>query len=176
MKTKHLILAAALALGLAGITRAADAKDADARVQVAFDHPDKFTDIRDAYMPTDKGKAANLDGIRQYVEERAPRYLADGQKLEVTFTDIDLAGDFEPWHGAGADDVRIVKDIYPPRMDLSYKVTDAAGKVVKEGKRQLRDLAFMMNLSLRRDDPLRYEKELLDRWMRDDLKPGVTKN
>lgn len=172
MKTKHYILAATLALGLAGAAQATDAKAQDSRIQVSFDQPDKFTDIRDSYMPTDKGKAANLDLIREYVEQRAPHYLADGQKLEVTFTDIDLAGDFEPWHGAGADDVRIIKDIYPPRMDLSYKVTDASGKVVKEGKRQLRDLSFMMNLSLRRDDPIRYEKDLLDRWMRDDLKPA----
>jgi hypothetical protein len=176
MKTTHLLLAAVLGLGAGGAVFAADAPATDSRVQVNFSHPDKFTDIRDSYAATDKGEAANLDSIRSYLQDKAAGYLPDGDKLEITFTDIDLAGDFEPWRRPGMDDVRIVKDIYPPRMDLSYKITDASGKVVKQGKRQLRDLAFMSKLSIRRDDPLRYEKDMLDDWLRDDIKPGLAKN
>ena len=52
------------------------------------------------------------------VVKRANEVLPAGQTLTVTFTDIDLAGDFEPWRGGQAMDIRIVKDVYPPRMDL----------------------------------------------------------
>ena len=69
------------------------------------------------------------------------------------------------------DDVRIVKDIYPPRIDLQFRVRDAKGNVIKEGERKLRDLSFMMNLRLNNHDPLRYEKTLIDDWMRKDVRP-----
>ena len=115
---------------------------------------------------------ANLDELKRYLEMRAPGLLPAGQKLSVTLTDVDMAGEYEPWQQPGVNDVRIVKDLYPPRIDLEFKVTDAAGAVVKEGKRQLRDLSFMMKLSLRRDDPHRYEKALLDDWLRKDLPPA----
>lgn len=176
MKPTLLILAAALGLGPAGLMKAADAPAADSRVQVTFSHPDKFTDVRDSSMPTEKGEAATLDMIRRYVVQQAVRYLPEGQKLDVTFTNIDLAGEFEPWRGPDMDDVRIVKDIYPPRIDLNYKITDASGKVLKAGKRELRDLAFMMKINIRRDDPLRYEKDLLNDWMREDIRPAIAKN
>ncbi|MFI5356294.1 MAG: DUF3016 domain-containing protein [Opitutales bacterium] len=175
MKATPLLLAAAFGLVVAGTVQAADTA-ANARVQVTFVHPEKFTDVRDAYMPSKKGMAANLDSIRQFVEQRAAEYLPAGQRLEVKFTDIDLAGEFEPWRQPGADSVRIVRDIYPPRMDLTFKVTDAAGTVIKEGKRQLRDLNFMSNFGLPTGDTLRYEKQLLDDWMRRDLKPRATQN
>lgn len=175
MKTKHLIIAAIAAVGAIGTLPAAEAPAEQARVLVAFDNPEKFTDVGDGYMSTDKGREANLEAIRDHLEKTAVRHLPEGQRLAVTITDIDLAGDFEPWHKPGAEDVRIIKDIYPPRVDLEFKVTDATGAVVKEGKRQLRDLSFMMKLNIRRDDMHRYEKELLNDWMRSDLGPKLAK-
>ena len=61
--------------------------------------------------------------------------------------------------------MRIVKSIYPPRLNFSYKITDAAGKTVKEGKEDLRDLAFEMRLTSDRQDTLRYEKDILRDWI-----------
>ena len=88
----------------------------------------------------------------------------------MTFSDIDLAGDFEPWHGAQFDDVRIIKDIYVPRMNFSFKVTDASGTVIKSGERKLVDPAFQFNITPAfRDDPLRYEKAMLDSWFSQEL-------
>jgi hypothetical protein len=170
MKTNHFILAAIIGLGASGAAWAAD--DAtDSTVQVTLENPENFTDVRDAFVSSDKGKTANIDQIREYVQKEAAKYVPAGYKLAVTITNIDLAGDFEPWGQAGSEDVRIVKDIYPPRIDLSYKLTDSAGSVVKEGTRELRDLSFMMKLSIRRSDPFKYEKELINDWIRKDLKP-----
>ena len=100
------------------------------------------------------------------VKLKAKRFVPAGCKLAITFTDIDLAGDFEPWHGPRTDDIRIVRDLYPPRLALTFRVTDADGRVVQEGRRELRDLAFLFKLpSVFRDDPLRHEKALLDDWL-----------
>lgn len=141
------------------------------RAEVVFVDPEKFTDVRDSYTGTDSGREATLDQIRDYMLEEAQRFIPDGYKLFVSVTDIDLAGDFEPWRGPRWDDVRVVKDIYPPRINLSFRVTDSSGQVVKEGKRDLRDMAFLMKITTTfRDDPLRHEKTLLDDWFRDEFR------
>ena len=175
MKTPALLSASLVALTVALPAFAApEASKSDkpapaSRVQVEYVDPEKFTDVKDDYFGSEKGRDNYLDQLKEYIEQRAAKRLPAGQTLTVTVTDIDMAGDFEPWRGPRFNDVRIVKDIYPPRIDLSYKITDAEGKVVSEGKRELRDLSFMMNLSIDRQDPLRHEKNLLDDWMRRDL-------
>lgn len=180
MKTKlsllTLSLAGVLCLPLGAKTSAdksaqKPAGDRASSVEVNFKDPEKFTDLREEFGgPTDSAIENYTYAFRTFIQDNAGYYLKDGQKLSVTFTDIDLAGDFEPWHGPQMDDVRIVKEIYPPRMSFDFKVTDASGKVIKEGHRDLRDLTFTMNVSIDRNDPLHYEKSMLRDWMRDDLR------
>jgi hypothetical protein len=65
-------------------------------------------------------------------------------------------------------DVRIIKAIYPPRIDLEFSLKNADGTVVVSGPRRLTDLFFMNTFpppSVFRDDRLRYEKTLLDSWL-----------
>jgi len=164
MKTIYIFFAAVLATA-ASVFAAAPAA-VNTRVEVLFDHPEKFTDVKDSFMGTDKGRDSYLALFKEYLEQRAPRYLADGQTLTITFTDIDLAGDFEPQRGPNFSDVRIVKDIYPPRLKFSYKVVDASGAVVKEGQEKLVDLSFQMTSSpIDQQDPLHYEKSMLNDWL-----------
>jgi hypothetical protein len=157
----------------AAILAADTAKPNAASVTVTFDHPEKFTDVKDAEMATEKGRDAILAQIKDFVETRAKSYLRDGQKLEVKFTDIDLAGDFEPQLGPRFHDVRIVKDIYIPRLKLEFKLTGADGKVINEGKRELTDLGFMMRPAFPPSDNLRFEKDLLSDWLREDVKAAA---
>jgi hypothetical protein len=148
---------------------------ANARVEVVFFEPEKYTDVRDSFNSDDPTRTGYLDQLRDYIVQQARYYVPEGQKLYVTFTDIDMAGDFEPWRGPRFDDVRIIKDIYPPRINLSFRLVDAEGNIIKQGQRELKDLAFQMRItSAFQDDPLRYEKSLLDDWMREDL-PRVKK-
>lgn len=171
MKTIRLFLI--LALAGAGAAFAGDKKVPTSRVEVNFTDPENFTDVKDSSFGTEKGREAVLSEIREYITKRANKLLPAGQKLTITFSDIDLAGEYEPWRGPRADDIRIVKDIYPPRFKFTYKVTDAAGAVVKEGQENLFDLAFTMRLTIDRQDPLRYEKDILNEWMGGNL--GVKK-
>lgn len=171
MKTKHFVLAVLFGLAAVSPALAENAATQNSKVTVELDNPAKFTDVRDAYLPSDKGQIANAEIIRDYIVKKAGEYVPDGYKLDVTVTNIDMAGDFEPWGKSGADDVRIVKDIYPPRIDLSFKLVDSAGNVVKEGSRELRDLNFMMKINIRTTDSMRYEKALIDDWVENDLKP-----
>lgn len=173
MKTSvRLVLTALLLSPLAGALFAADPAPAAGRVTVTFAHPEKFTDVRDHSTDSEneRGRDRFLPALKEHLEQRAGRLLPAGQKLAVTFTDVDLAGDFEPWRGIGFQDVRIVKDLYVPRMTFRFQVTDADGRVVKEGERQLLDGAFQMRgFSASNSDSLRYEKEMLNGWLREEF-------
>ncbi len=145
--------------------------DQPQRTEVVFVDPEKFTDVRDSYTGTDSGREAILDQLREYFQQETKKLIPEGDKLYISITDVDLAGDFEPWRGPRWDDVRIVKDIYPPRINLSFRLTDSSGKVLKEGKRDLRDLAFLMKITTTfMDDPLRHEKTLIDDWYHDEFR------
>ena len=140
------------------------------RVAVNFVDPEKFTDAADAERGSDWGLESNLQILKEHLERRASRLIPENQKLVVTITDVDLAGEIEPWRGARLQDVRIVKDIYPPRIDLSFQLLDASGVVIKEGKRHLSDMSFLMNIYSNRSDTRVYEKGLLDDWMRSEFR------
>lgn len=138
------------------------------RVTVVFDHPEKYADVKADSMDTDneRGRLQFLPLLKEHIEKEAGRLLAPGQKLTVTFSDIDLAGDFEPWHGPQFNDVRVVKEIYTPRLAFTFKVTDEKDQVLNEGERKLVDLAYQMRITAGfRDDPLRYEKGMLSDWL-----------
>jgi len=166
MKTMRMLLGVVVGFVVAGAMSAAgpDAKT-NTWVEVIFQHPEKYMDVRDAFVGTEKGRDAILTQLQDYLIRETMTRVPDGQKLTITFTDIDLAGDYEPWHGGQMMDARVVKEIYPPKMDLEFKLIGADGKVIKEGKRQLRDLIFMAKPYINRDDALHYEKALLEDWL-----------
>ena len=167
--------------GLAGGTaRASDSEAADeAKTQVIFDHPEKYTDIKDGNMSSEKGERGQLEILRKDIVSTAGNYLPDGWKLSMVFTDIDLAGDFEPWRGGQADNIRIIKDIYPPGYKFTWKVTDATGRVLQQGTENLRDIDFQMKATMiDRSETLGNDKAVLNDWLRHtlrDLKKQVAK-
>ncbi len=166
MKTKTLGFVLACSLAAAASAAAGDASN----VTVIFDHPENFRDVKDAFVPTEKGRDDILAEFRHFLTDRAPSYLGQGQHLEIKFTDIDLAGDFEPHVGTRFDTVRIMKEIYPPRLVFDFKLTGADGRVIKEGKRKLTDTAYLQRIIRPGSDgSLRYEEDLLTDWMHDDL-------
>ncbi len=169
MKTKLLCVFAAL-IAAPGFVFAAASDKSSSQVEVIFENPEKFTDFKESELGHDKDRENFIYLFKEHLQEVAARHLDEGQKLTLTFTDIDLAGDFEPWRGWRFSDIRIVKSIYPPRAVFSFKLTDATGAVVKEGQRDIRDLNFQSSMSLYFDtDSIRYEKAMLDDWLRSEF-------
>ncbi len=136
------------------------------RITAEYVNAEKFTDFRDGIFDSEKGRQHLIEQINEHLASLGGR-LPAGQRLEIRFTDINLAGDFEPWRGANFDEIRIMKDIYSPRMEFSYRVLDANGAVVREGTEKLSDLAYLMNISMvGSHDGLRHDKQLLTDWVR----------
>ncbi|WP_242112607.1 DUF3016 domain-containing protein [Luteimonas aquatica] len=143
-------------------------------VDVQWDDPGKFTDITHSRNRWEARRGDWVRQIAQYIRSRAEKRLAPGERLEVTLHDIRRAGDYEPWHGPRDDSIRYVRDIYPPRMTLSFQLTGSDGRVIAQGERKLTDLAFMTNTALPGNtDALRYEKRLVDDWLRKEFKSAA---
>jgi hypothetical protein len=169
MKTKLLLL---FACGLAAVCagRAADESKPSGQVTVTFVAPEKFTDVKSDRTDSDKDRDWVLNELKTHMVSTAQHLLAAGQTLEIRVTDVDLAGDFEPWRGIEYDHIRILKEIYPPRMNVEFRLVDAQGKVLNEGKRRLQNLAYLMSIGMPTNDPLRYDKDLINDWLRMEFK------
>jgi hypothetical protein len=141
-----------------------------ATAEINFVNPDKFTDAGKRYQWVDKDSA--LGGLKDFLEKEAARLLPADQKLVINVTDVDLAGYYDPRQLASRE-VRIVKDQYPPRIVLDFRLLAADGSVVKEGQRNLWDPGFLSSPSLAfANDYLRYEKAMLDEWMQREFGKG----
>ncbi len=170
MNTQTLIFSLIAGLGATGVSAVTPADLALARTEVRFVEAETFTDVRADSIGSDRDRTAYLEILREHIEERVAAWLPAGHKLTLAVIDVDMAGEFEPWRGASFQDIRIVKDIYPPRIELEFQLVNARGEVVREGRRQLRDLTFMMNLSINRNDSLRHEKQLIDSWLKNEFR------
>ena len=136
-------------------------------VSVRYDHPENFTETREvkAFAPA-RADAGYLQTLKAYIEKRAAAVLEPGQRLDIVVTDLDRAGSYLPSVGA-RQPVRVVKDVYPPRITLRFRLLDSQGQVIREGERKLTDLGFMYDSpgGYASTDPLRYEKRVIDRWL-----------
>lgn len=157
-------------LAVTGTALATETNQGSSRVTISFIGQDNFTDAKDGATASDGGRDLVLRDLKAHIEAQAVRYLAEGQRLEINVTDVDLAGGFEPWRGLDYDHIRIMREIYPPRMDLSFRLIGIDGKVLSEGKRHLQDPGYLMNTVMSPSDPLRYDKEMIRSWMRREFK------
>lgn len=161
------LIPAALALVGAMAVVHADAP----RVRVDWINPAGFSDVRQSMCRTRTNPEEWLGDLAKYVQRRAEKMIGAGQRLQVTFTDVMRAGLCEPWRGPRWDDIRIVKNIYPPSINLHYVLTNADGTTVRKGEAKLSDVAYLNRGTPNSNDPLRYEKRMLDDWLRREF-PG----
>lgn len=142
-------------------------------VQVDWTDPAQFSDIRFSRNRWEAERGSWVQQLAKHLQTRATTQLPPGESLQVTFTDIKRAGDFEPWRGPNLQNTRIVREIYPPLIALTFKRLDAQGNIIDQGERRLRDSGFMMGASTMNSDPLRFEKRMLDDWLRRELRPDA---
>lgn len=163
--------AIAIASTAAALPALADPALADpapaANVTVNYADPQHFTEKK-LYGSEDRFNSVDyLTRLRAYIVKQATPLLAPDQQLRVTITDVRLAGGFEPWRGPEWQTVRFMTDVYPPRIDLRFKLTNGQGQVLKQGTRKLSDLSYLSSgISAPGDrGPLHYDKAMLRRWL-----------
>lgn len=156
MKFRWIALAAMAALPFA----------ARADVQVNFVHPEKFTDIKDnnGFRQMDL-----LKDLQAHMVAQSAKVLP-GRDVRFDVTDVDLAGEIEPF-GRQGHWMRVMRTVTLPGLVMKYEVREG-GKVVRQGEVKLRDMDYQNSFnSYSSGDPLRYEKRMIDRWMAQEFSP-----
>lgn len=181
MKILPLFAGLALALLIAGpvAAKTRNVTDPDAPrslpaegpVSVSWSDPAQFTEIRYSHNRWESQRGNWVVRLAEYLRKSTEKALPAGQRVEFNITNIKLAGDYEPWRGPNTHDVRIVRDIYPPRMTFTFTRYGADGQIIEQGERKLADMGFLTaGGSSLNSDPLRYEKRMVDDWIRRELK------
>ena len=140
-------------------------------VQVAYVQPEKFADI--GITPRDREDT--LKQLTKHFEVLAERYLADGQRLKVEVLDVDMAGEIRPSIRVGHD-VRIVKgEADWPIIKMRYAL-EAPGQAARGGESTLADMGYARRTrQMREDEPLHYERRMLDEWFAAQFGPAAAK-
>ena len=147
---------------------ATDADRRDLRIKVDFRNPEAYTDCKDDYSPSKEEQVRIMGDLQRELRKHATLYLKEGERLEVIFNDIDLAGEIEPLqNGMGK---RVLRDITPPRLDIEFKIIGPDGAVKAEGKRMLKKIAYLSTMNLNRTEERYYhDKKLLREWVEKEI-------
>jgi hypothetical protein len=165
MKTKCLIALFCTAAALApAIGQPASVASGADRITVNFVHPENFTDLGPRQLFSPRERESVLRDLGMAMKRAAAESLPGDQRLEVTVRDIDRAGDFESWRSPQAQDVRVLRDLYPPRLTIEYRLRDARGELIREGRARPSDQNYLQSTRAG-SDPLRYDKALFRAWV-----------
>jgi hypothetical protein len=135
---------------------------ANAAVAVSFVGAEQYTDA--GIYGADS--ARNLGVLERHLKTLAARCVAEDDTLHIEILDVDLAGRHEWWRGK-AYDVRIMREITWPRLDVRYVWRDAGGTVLAEGRERLADMNYLLHSAHAsyESDVLPYEKRMVEDWI-----------
>lgn len=134
--------------------------------KITWQDPDNYADIRPSDETRDGFRARVFKSLDEVFQDLA-KQLPDGVSWEIVVTDLDLAGDVRPMMRGTMNEIRIIKDIYWPRMSIRYVMRDASGKLIAEGQDDIKDMNFMMGSNfLNGNSSFQYEEKMLRDWFR----------
>ncbi|WP_299801697.1 DUF3016 domain-containing protein [uncultured Shewanella sp.] len=144
----------------------------DGNVNILWQNPSDYSDVEATTGVQSKFEEYLFTELTDELGKLANKHLAKDQQLDLTVTNVDLAGDVQPTFGAAPDDVRIVTDLYPPKIRFDYVLTQN-GKVIKSGSEKLNNMAFLMEIQPISNDPFPHERELLTNWFKKTIMPAL---
>lgn len=142
----------------------------EATVKVNWQNPEKYTDIRPSSGSKkvyQKRVISAFDKIWADLSKKLPA----GHSLVITVKDLDLAGDVNPMYRIDHNDIRVIKEIYFPRMTFDYQLLDSTGQVVMaEQDVKIKDMGFMHSSPIGLgNSEFVYEKQMLKNWFQKTL-------
>lgn len=157
------IFIAVLVFASAASGESVDKTDSET-VSIEYVDPEKFTDLESTSSTKKNTRADFARSISKELTRRLRASFGEDARLDLVITDVDLAGRINP---ASFHDVRVLREVWPPKMEFSYKLTDADGTVISEGEKRLVDLGYLgFSISGSRHDRFHYEREMVKDWLR----------
>lgn len=138
-----------------------------ATLELNFEDVGKFSDFTLQGLNEKKTKNVFVKDAERSLKLK--KYIGEDRTLAITFTDIDMAGDVQPWRNKNNADIRYVDGVYPPSMKFSYSLTDENGETVVEGEESIKDLNFNFSIKPTGNSHFKYEMQMLEDWARTTL-------
>lgn len=140
-----------------------------AKAEFEWVAPEDFTDVRPATESRKKYRNRVMMQLEKHVNKLAAE-LPESQTIKLRFTDIDLAGDVKYMVGPNNSTIRVIENIYSPRLKFDYEVIGADKTVIISGSENIRDMSFMDNIRSRHSsESFIYEKNILTEWFEETL-------
>ena len=151
-----------LVVGIGLVASLAWSLFANAATTVHFVEPEHYADAGErAYDST-----RNLATLERHLVKLGDDCLNANENLELRVLDVDLAGREEWWHGPSYD-LRVMREITWPRIEVEYVWSDASGALLGQGRERIADMDYLSHsgyLRSRSSDSLPYEKAMLRDW------------
>ncbi|WP_456377568.1 DUF3016 domain-containing protein [Thiolapillus sp.] len=140
---------------------------------IHWSSPGGYKDIKASIGTQEQFQKQTFAELEAYMQKLAAS-LPNGQKLEMTVTNLDLAGYLRTSDVIrGYSDIRVVKDMYPAKIQFQYRLLDSNGKLLKEGSENLKSMPPGSTASMRFNaNPLSIEKRMLKKWFMRTIKQG----
>lgn len=163
---KKLLLALSVMAVFSGVAQAGEAK-------LNWGKFDDFADVVTGHM----SKEMFHEQIQKdfaLVFNHLAKKLPDGYELEVTVTELDLAGDIRPGMWVGSmHDIRVMREIYWPRMNFSFELRNEKKEVIATGKEELRDMDYLRRARIPSGNTsFEFEEKMLQDWFKKQIASG----
>jgi len=162
------LIAAGIFVALVPQVVASD-KDEPEFVRLTFELSNEFRDFKTEIGVRKPDQERLKKEMKRQLNEAVKRYLPEGHSLNIQFQDIDMAGEIFPSFSATGNDLRVVKNAYPPKLEFTYQWYDENGEKVLDGLEVLKG-NNVSGLSQRATSgyrgPLAIERVLIDEWLR----------
>lgn len=139
--------------------------------KVTWQEPDKYTDIREGNELLDRFREQLFKEFELMLADLA-KQLPDDCLFEVTVTDVDLAGEVNGMHAGAWQNIRIIKDIYWPRMSFTYTLKHTTQGLLASGQEDIKDLGFLSGGRSSAMTRFGYEEKMLQSWFKKQQRDG----
>lgn len=150
--------------------------EAGAELNVTWQEPEKFTDIRAANDSRSRFQDRVQRNFEKFFQEIASE-LPEGYSWQITVTDVDLAGEVDYFATGTGQAIRVIKEINSPAIRFNHLLRDQYGEEVVGGEERFRDMGFMSRMSPRGSTPeFEFERVMLQDWFKKELQPKITEH
>ena len=140
--------------------------------KVSWGKFDDFTDV----VAGSESKERFRERLTKEFEEvfsAMAKKLPDGYVLTIEVSDLDLAGDARYGNWATINPIRVMREIYWPRMNFAYSLKNANDEVVVSGKEELRDMNYLHRFRIPSGaTSFEFEEKMLQDWFKKQVLAG----
>lgn len=146
----------------------------DGKLSIIWKDPNQYSDIESTTWLQSKFDKYLFTELTDELGKDVNKVLGENQQLDLIITNVDLAGDVQSTFGASVNDIRVVSDLYPPKINFDYTLSQD-GKVIMSGSERIQNMGFLFGIQPITSQPFPYESKLLTKWFKEKIKPELVK-